>query len=136
MTQTNFANYLKYLPFDEREKLIAMRNQAYGIKSEQDKKTEVKVETTTAPTVENNAIYQSNPIYEKLLNFRNLQEQQKKKFSVAWLLRFLILQKRLLKAQNLEYCKRLYEAVAEVSASESFSRRYLIYYLCSVLVCL
>lgn len=26
--------------------------------------------------------YHSNPIYEKLLNFRNLQEQQKKKFSV------------------------------------------------------
>ena len=47
MTQTNFANYLKYLPFDEREKLIAMRNQAYGIKSEQDKKADVKVETTT-----------------------------------------------------------------------------------------
>ena len=44
--------------------------------------TSEKVETTTAPTVEDNAIYQSNPIYEKLLNFRNLQEQQKKKFSV------------------------------------------------------
>lgn len=26
--------------------------------------------------------YHSNPMYEKLLNFRNLQEQQKKKFSV------------------------------------------------------
>lgn len=30
----------------------------------------------------NDDIYQSNPIYEKLLKFRNLQEQQKKKFSV------------------------------------------------------
>ena len=30
--------------------------------------------------IQNN--YQSNPIYKKLLNFRNLQEQQKKKFSV------------------------------------------------------
>lgn len=29
-----------------------------------------------------NTEYHSNPIYEKLLNFRNLQEQQKKKFSV------------------------------------------------------
>ena len=26
--------------------------------------------------------YHTNPMYEKLLNFRNLQEQQKKKFSV------------------------------------------------------
>ena len=29
-----------------------------------------------------NSEYHSNPIYEKLLKFRNLQEQQKKKFSV------------------------------------------------------
>ena len=29
-----------------------------------------------------NQDYHSNPIYEKLLNFRNLQEQQKKRFSV------------------------------------------------------
>ncbi len=26
--------------------------------------------------------YQTNPMYEKLLQFRNLQEQQKKRFSV------------------------------------------------------
>lgn len=26
--------------------------------------------------------YHSNPMYEKLLNFRNLQEKQKKRFSV------------------------------------------------------
>ena len=26
--------------------------------------------------------YHSNPMYEKLMNFRNLQEQQKKRFSV------------------------------------------------------
>ena len=38
----------------------------------------------TEPITENinKGNYQSNPIYEKLLNFRNLQEQQKKKFSV------------------------------------------------------
>ncbi len=29
-----------------------------------------------------NMEYHSNPMYEKLLNFRNLQHQQKKKFSV------------------------------------------------------
>ncbi|MBE7711881.1 MAG: hypothetical protein E7Z92_07075 [Cyanobacteria bacterium SIG31] len=29
-----------------------------------------------------NINYQTNPMYEKLLNFRNLQEAQKKKFSV------------------------------------------------------
>ena len=32
--------------------------------------------------------YHSNPIYEKLLNFRNLQEQQKKRFSVEDLLKW------------------------------------------------
>ena len=32
--------------------------------------------------------YHSNPMYEKLLNFRNLQEQQKKKFSVEDLLKW------------------------------------------------
>ena len=31
---------------------------------------------------ENKHSYQSNPMYEKLMNFRNLQEQQKKRFSV------------------------------------------------------
>lgn len=30
--------------------------------------------------IENN--YQTNPMYEKLMQFRNLQEQQKKRFSV------------------------------------------------------
>ena len=30
----------------------------------------------------NNSDYKTNPIYQKLLNFRNLQEQQKKRFSV------------------------------------------------------
>lgn len=29
-----------------------------------------------------NTEYHTNPMYEKLLQFRNLQEQQKKKFSV------------------------------------------------------
>ena len=29
-----------------------------------------------------NSDYQTNPMYEKLLNFRNLQETQKKRFSV------------------------------------------------------
>lgn len=31
--------------------------------------------------IENND-YQTNPIYQKLLNFRNLQDAQKKRFSV------------------------------------------------------
>ena len=45
--------------------------------------TSENVETTKAiePAIEHNN-YQTNPMYEKLLNFRNLQEQQKKKFSV------------------------------------------------------
>lgn len=32
--------------------------------------------------------FHTNPMYEKLLNFRNLQEQQKKRFSVEDLLRW------------------------------------------------
>ena len=36
----------------------------------------------------NSKDYHTNPMYEKLLNFRNLQEQQKKKFSVEDLLRW------------------------------------------------
>ena len=35
-----------------------------------------------------NESYHSNPMYEKLLNFRNLQEQQKKRFSVEDLLKW------------------------------------------------
>lgn len=34
------------------------------------------------PEIITPANYHSNPMYEKLLNFRNLQEQQKKKFTV------------------------------------------------------
>lgn len=52
MTQTNFANFLKYLPFDEREKLIEMRNKAMGIKPE--------VETTKVDVEEQSV--QTNPI--------------------------------------------------------------------------
>ena len=44
--------------------------------------TSEKAETTTAPTVDEHISYQTNPMYEKLLNFKNLQDQQKKKFSV------------------------------------------------------
>ena len=44
--------------------------------------TSEKVETTTAPTVDEHINYQTNPMYKKLLNFKNLQDQQKKKFSV------------------------------------------------------
>ena len=39
-------------------------------------------ETTAKETDNIRSNYHSNPMYEKLLNFRNLQEQQKKKFSV------------------------------------------------------
>ena len=45
--------------------------------------TSEKVETTKPISDYNkNPEFHSNPMYEKLLNFRNLQEQQKKKFSV------------------------------------------------------
>lgn len=45
--------------------------------------TSEKVETTTVIQEKDKPTeYHSNPMYEKLLNFKNLQEQQKKKFSV------------------------------------------------------
>ena len=46
--------------------------------------TSVNIQETKAkePDINISTNYHSNPIYEKLLNFRNLQEQQKKKFSV------------------------------------------------------
>ncbi len=47
--------------------------------------TVIRNTNTDSATKEDNNInsnYHSNPMYEKLLNFRNLQEQQKKKFSV------------------------------------------------------
>lgn len=34
------------------------------------------------PERDSQTSYQTNPMYEKLMQFRNLQEQQKKKFSV------------------------------------------------------
>ena len=46
--------------------------------------TNVNIQETKVkePDINISTNYHSNPIYEKLLNFRNLQEQQKKKFSV------------------------------------------------------
>ena len=44
--------------------------------------TNSDIKTVKEPEQKTKDNYQSNPFYEKLLNFRNLQEQQKKKFSV------------------------------------------------------
>jgi len=38
--------------------------------------------TTETPNIESDTNFHTNPMYEKLLQFRNLQEKQKKKFSV------------------------------------------------------
>ncbi len=41
------------------------------------------ISNTEAKEVINTKVnYHSNPMYEKLLNFKNLQDQQQKKFSV------------------------------------------------------
>lgn len=44
--------------------------------------TNIDTNTIKEPEAPLKESYHSNPMYEKLLNFRNLQEQQKKKFSV------------------------------------------------------
>ena len=41
-----------------------------------------EINTPKEPEILAKEQYHSNPMYEKLLQFRNLQEQQKKKFSV------------------------------------------------------
>jgi hypothetical protein len=46
------------------------------------------IETTKEPEQNINNSYHSNPMYQKLLNFRNLQEQQKKRFTVDDLLKW------------------------------------------------
>ena len=48
--------------------------------------TKIETEKELEQNISNN--YHSNPMYEKLLNFRNLQEQQKKRFSVEDLLKW------------------------------------------------
>ena len=59
-----------------------------------EKKTKFKVitnsdiETTKEPEQNISNGYHSNPMYQKLLNFRNLQEQQKKRFTVDDLLKW------------------------------------------------
>lgn len=44
--------------------------------------TVIKNDNIKEKEPEQNREYQTNPMYEKLLNFKNLQEQQKKRFSV------------------------------------------------------
>ena len=51
----------------KKSRFTVIENQGYGIKEH---------------AAETNTNFHTNPLYEKLLNFRNLQEQQKKKFSV------------------------------------------------------
>ncbi len=50
--------------------------------------TNTDIETTKATEKDINNSYHSNPMYQKLLNFRNLQEQQKKRFTVEDLLKW------------------------------------------------
>ena len=50
--------------------------------------SEAQVNQKTTISKPNDSGYHSNPMYQKLLNFRNLQEQQKKKFSVEDLLKW------------------------------------------------
>ena len=50
--------------------------------------TNTEINTVKEPEHNINKGYHSNPLYEKLLNFRNLQEQQKKRFSVEDLLKW------------------------------------------------
>ena len=48
--------------------------------------TEIETRKNLEHNTEEN--YHSNPMYQKLLNFRNLQEQQKKRFTVDDLLKW------------------------------------------------
>ena len=74
MTQTNFANYLKYLPLDEREKLIALRNKAYGVNPTQTQQAEVQVQTTQGAQQNGQNVAQTQPAQPKVAT--NPQTQQ------------------------------------------------------------
>ena len=50
--------------------------------------TNTEITTAKEPKPDINNSYHSNPMYQKLLNFRNLQEQQKKRFTVEDLLKW------------------------------------------------
>ena len=50
--------------------------------------TNTDINTAKEPELDINKNYHSNPMYQKLLNFRNLQEQQKKRFTVEDLLKW------------------------------------------------
>ena len=53
-----------FMSQEKRQRFTVIENQQYGVKSD---------------IVETESSFHTNPMYEKLLNFRNLQEQQKKK---------------------------------------------------------
>ena len=53
-----------------------------------EKESITRIELEQDSTIRDNLNYQTNPMYEKLLNFRMLQEQQKKRFSVEDLLKW------------------------------------------------
>ena len=50
--------------------------------------TNTEIDTVKEFNENLNTEFHSNPIYEKLLNFRNLQEKQKKRFTVEDLLKW------------------------------------------------
>ena len=57
---------------EKKSRFTVISNDDVNIKESKAKELDIKITTS----------YLSNPMYQKLLNFRNLQEQQKKKFSV------------------------------------------------------
>ena len=57
---------------EKKSRFTVISNDDVNINESEVKELDIKITTS----------YLSNPMYQKLLNFRNLQEQQKKKFSV------------------------------------------------------
>jgi len=57
---------------EKKSRFTVISNQNLEEKQKQKQKEKVNIENN----------YQTNPMYEKLMQFRNLQEQQKKRFSV------------------------------------------------------
>lgn len=66
------------MTIEKRTKFTVITNEVFDLERE----------TVSGVDNNNQQGYHTNPMYQKLLNFRNLQEQQKKKFSVEDLLKW------------------------------------------------
>ena len=72
--------YKRYLIIREAYFMTTEKKSRFTVINNEEYVNIAQEEVSKVP--QENLDYQSNPIYQRLLNFRNLQEKQKKRFSV------------------------------------------------------